>query len=109
MAPEIANGIISLFAPVLVSFLKDAAWRDWQKRLLALAVSLAIGALVVLVSRETGGGEWAEHLFIAVATTQAAYALFWEKTSLEAVMRSSGAGGRTSGTGDDSGPGGPGT
>ena len=93
MVPEIANGVISLFAPVLISFLKDVAWNGWQKRLLALVVSLAIGALVALISQETTGQEWAEHLFIAAVSAQAAYAFIWEGTGVETAMRKTGVGG----------------
>lgn len=90
MVPEIANAIISLFAPVLISFLKDVSWKGWQKRMLALAVSIAIGVLVAVISGETRSHEWAGHLFIGVATAQAAYALIWEKTAVETAMRNSG-------------------
>jgi len=92
MVPEIANIVISLFAPVLISFLKDVAWKGWQKRLLALAVSIVIGVLVAVISQETQGEQWAQHLFIAIATAQAAYALVWDKTAVETAMRKSGVG-----------------
>lgn len=92
MTPEIANVIISLFSPLIISFLKDVMWKGWQKRILALAISIAIGALVAVISQETSGQEWVEHLFIAMATAQAAYTLIWEKTNVENAMRETGIG-----------------
>jgi hypothetical protein len=43
--------------PGAVSFLEDVAWQSWQKRLLALAVSVALGVIVAVISQETTGKE----------------------------------------------------
>ena len=79
--PAIPAGVLTLlsvFAPFAIALINHPAWPAGSKRLVALAVSVVLAVLVLLVYFASTGEavpHWPVLLLLAIVVSQAAYAL----------------------------------
>ena len=84
--PQLAGAILGLLTPLLVSAIKQPGLSTTQRRLIAYAAALVVGALTVLASGGYTGADLVSTLLITIAASQAAYAELWKPSGAAAAV-----------------------
>ncbi len=90
MSTDSAAAIVALFAPLIVSLIKQSGWPSSVNGFIAVACYLVLGGIAVIVS----GQALTVDNFVplaAIFTTvgTAAYYAFWQHTGVEAALTTS--------------------
>jgi hypothetical protein len=96
--PAVPVGVLVLlnfFAPYATAIVVDPRWPAAQKKLVAIVVSIALAAIVMLLAWWLGSPvpAWPVLLLLAVVVSQASYDLV-TKRSADALSRTAGSGAR---------------
>jgi len=85
-AESLANVIISLFLPLVISYLKSVTWKRWQKELLAFGLAAGVG-IVTAVATGDPQAHLSDHILTALIISQLSYRLILERMALEKILR----------------------
>lgn len=85
--PMVIDFVLSVLAPILISFLKDVNWSPNQKLLLTFAVSVALAFVSVWLNGEQLSFDNLTHSFAVIFTSATAiYRFILERTDLNTTL-----------------------
>lgn len=90
--------IAGLVVPFLVSFLKSKAWSTQVKQLVAIVVSLVVGAGITIIDNGVAIANWQDFLAnfgIIFTVANVWYSQYFGDTAINAKLESSGVGSST--------------
>jgi len=90
--------IAGVVVPMLVSFLKSKAWSTQVKQLVAIAVSLVVGAGITFIDNGVSVSNWQDLLAnfgVIFTVANVWYGQYFGNTALNAKLESSGVGSST--------------
>lgn len=84
--PQLAGGILGLITPLLVSAINQPGLSTRQRRTIAYAAALTVGALTVISTGQYNAADLVSTLLVTIAVSQAAYAELWRPSGVAAAV-----------------------